>query len=479
MAGRKIVMDKLKDVYESLIKQDKISRDDVDYDQIIEDGSLINKLFMQCYLIFKSKLSYSEKVDAIHNLNDNNGNKIFNNRDVAEWFVSHFNDKTVKFMDSLYKDALKDFNQKDVNQKDVNQKDVKQTGGDNNFNIDPPIITDKSGMSMDENEPGMYGDMINNWMERLLGSTSSEDNKASQLIDIMDNVSETNKSILKFAGMEDLLTNTEGQDNNEVLQAISTAITMAPNLFMKFKNFAEMFIYLPHTFENVLCPYGDVICHMPIDMISWILTHMNIAAKPFLEMTPMFTDLMLASIPTLAPVLLTPPFTPIGMAAMSVAMGSGTIPAVLIKKTFDYLIQHSGDLSLFFLALGRKQYAPALTFAMEAFPMAGSILNANRTGLKEAIKWMWRLSAINRHIADGVRITDLMTRVSPITEPTNFFKDMWGNRNCIYQMPMLKDYYEEKCKQEDPQNPGESMCGRCGGVKPVVLPKNKIHKDIT
>ena len=276
MAGRKIVMDKLKDVYESLIKQDKISRDDVDYDQIIEDGSLINKLFMQCYLIFKSKLSYSEKVDAIHNLNDNNGNKIFNNRDVAEWFVSHFNDKTVKFMDSLYKDALKDFNQKDVN-----QKDVKQTGGDNNFNIDPPIITDKSGMSMDENEPGMYGDVINNWMDRLLGSTSSEDNKASQLIDIMDNVSETNKSILKFAGMEDLLTNTEGQDNNEVLQAISTAITMAPNLFMKFKNFAEMFIYLPHTFENVLCPYGDVICHMPIDMISWILTHMNIAAKPF------------------------------------------------------------------------------------------------------------------------------------------------------------------------------------------------------
>ena len=110
---------------------------------------------------------------------------------------------------------------------------------------------------------------------------------------------------------------------------------------------------------------------------------------------------------------------------------------------------------------------------MEAFPMAGSILNANRTGLKEAIKWMWRLSAINRHIADGVRITDLMTRVSPITEPTNFFKDMWGNRNCIYQMPMLKDYYEEKCKQEDPQNPGESMCGRCGGVKPVVFTKKQ------
>ena len=134
---------------------------------------------------FKSKLSYSEKkVDAIHNLNDNNGNKIFNNRDVAEWFVSHFNDKTVKFMDSLYKDALKDFNQKDVNQKDVNQKDVKQTGGDNNFNIDPPI-TDKSGMSMDENEPGGGRGYDVSMMESTFDRASSEDNKASQLIDIM------------------------------------------------------------------------------------------------------------------------------------------------------------------------------------------------------------------------------------------------------------------------------------------------------
>ena len=75
---------------------------------------------------------------------------------------------------------------------------------------------------------------------------------------------------------------------------------------------------------------------------------MNITEKPFLEMTPMFTDLMLASIPTLAPVMLTPPFTINRYGCFGVCSnGSGTVPAVLIKKTFDYLIQHSGDLSCF------------------------------------------------------------------------------------------------------------------------------------
>ena len=63
-----------------------------------------------------------------------------------------------------------------------------------------------------------------------------------------------------------------------------------------------------------------------------------------------------------------------------------------------------------------------------------------------------------------------MTRVDT-TDAGQFFKDVWGNRNCMYQMPMLKDYYEEMCSEEDPENKCESKCGRCGGVKPVVFTK--------
>ena len=57
---------------------------------------------------------------------------------------------------------------------------------------------------------------------------------------------------------------------------------------MKMKNIAEMFIFIPHTLESVLCPYGEVFCTMPFDMISWIITHMNIAAKPFLEASTIY-----------------------------------------------------------------------------------------------------------------------------------------------------------------------------------------------
>ena len=31
------------------------------------------------------------------------------------------------------------------------------------------------------------------------------------------------------------------------------------HLFMKMKNIAEMFIFIPHTLESVLCPYGEVL----------------------------------------------------------------------------------------------------------------------------------------------------------------------------------------------------------------------------
>ena len=62
MAGRNLVMNKLEEIYESLIKQKKIKRGDVDYNSIIESGSLINKLFMQCYQIFKSGKSTEEKL---------------------------------------------------------------------------------------------------------------------------------------------------------------------------------------------------------------------------------------------------------------------------------------------------------------------------------------------------------------------------------------------------------------------------------
>ena len=95
MAGRKLVMNKLEEIYESLIKQKKIKREDINYNSIIESGSLINKLFMQCYQIFKSGKSTKEKINDIQKLKDNDNKQIFVNRDIAEWFVNQLFGNTI------------------------------------------------------------------------------------------------------------------------------------------------------------------------------------------------------------------------------------------------------------------------------------------------------------------------------------------------------------------------------------------------
>ena len=470
MEGNRIVMDQLKKMYNSLIKDGKIKKSEVKYDEIIETGSLINKLFMQCYLIFKSDLDYIKKIDAIYDLRDNDGNRICNNKEVPKLIVDHFNDKIVIFMDKIYKDAVIDLKKSDKPKSKSNSKSNQSAGG-SPYEIEDMDLINTTGMGGDENDPGAYGDVINNWLQRFIGSAGNE-SKSQQLMDVIDNVQETNKSVFKFTGMSDLLDDASGEngDSSSIIKAISTAITMAPNLFMKMKNFVELFTHFPHTFETALCPFGPVICHMPIDMISWILTHGNIAAKPFLSAAPFMTDMMIANLIPAAMAMSVPPFTPIAIAMVNLYFAAGTVPGIIIKRAFDHLLVHAGDLSLFFLAVGRKQYAPALVFALEAFPAVGSVLNAHKMGMHHALKWMWRLSAINRHIADGIRTTDLMTRVDT-TDAGQFFKDVWGNRNCMYQMPMLKDYYEEMCSEEDPENKCESKCGRCGGVKPVVFTK--------
>lgn len=453
MAGRQLVRDKLEDIYESLIKKKYIGREEVNYSDIIDAGSLINKLFMQSYLIFKTDISYSEKVDAIHGLKDNEGKLIFNNKAVAEWFVGQFNDNTVKFMDTIFSAATNDLK-------------GNHTGGN-------PVKIDTSGMGKSENEPGMYGDIIDTWMSKI--GVSSGPNMVLEFGNVVDNIQETNKSLYKFSGMSALFDEAdENASPNEIVKALTTAVTMAPDLFMKFKNFADLFIYLPHTFENVLCKFGSPICHTPLDMISWIITHMNIAAKPFLVSGPLVTDLMSATASTFAVAAMAPPFTPIGMAAMSVSAAANSLPGVIVKKTFDHVIAHAGDLTLFFLALGRKQYAPALAHAMASFPAAGEILRSNQVGLHHAVKWAWRLSSFNRYFADGIRFADLITNVPPITEPVQLAKQMWDNSmNCMYQAPVIKDYYTEMCAEPDPNNPNESKCGRCGGKKPVVFTKSQ------
>tara|TARA_B100000401_G_C52814008_1_gene725712 strand:+ start:2625 stop:4043 length:1419 start_codon:yes stop_codon:yes gene_type:complete len=469
MAGRNLVMNKLKEIYESLIKQNKIKREDVDYDSIIESGSLINKLFMQCYQIFKSNKSTEEKINDIQKLKDNDNKQIFVNKDIAEWFVLQFNDKTVVFMDKLFKDAYKNIKKTDsVNSSKINS-DSKHVGG-------APDKDDLSHMNVENNEPGAFGEAINRQFDNILGSPGPEYSKSSQAAEVMENAKMTLDSTGKLLGINEFLEADNSDTFFSMAETAGSAIAMVPNLFMKMKNIAEMFIFIPHTLESVLCPYGEVFCTMPFDMISWIITHMNIAAKPFLEATPFTTDMMLASIPTAAPFLLAPPFTPLGVAAMSVSSGTGSIPAVLAKKMFDFLIQHSGDLSLFFLALSRKQYAPALTFAMQAFPSVGAILESQQMGLSHAITWMWRLSSISRYIADGVRVFDMMTRVSDPTEPGKMIKELWANRNCLYQLPMFKEYFANYCSQIDEET-GESVCGRCGGIKPQVLTRGDLDLE--
>ena len=325
MAGRNLVMNKLKEIYESLIKQNKIKREDVDYDSIIESGSLINKLFMQCYQIFKSNKSTEEKINDIQKLKDNDNKQIFVNKDIAEWFVLQFNDKTVVFMDKLFKDAYKNIKKTDsVNSSKINS-DSKHVGG-------APDKDDLSHMNVENNEPGAFGEAINRQFDNILGSPGPEYSKSSQAAEVMENAKMTLDSTGKLLGINEFLEADNSDTFFSMAETAGSAIAMVPNLFMKMKNIAEMFIFIPHTLESVLCPYGEVFCTMPFDMISWIITHMNIAAKPFLEATPFTTDMMLASIPTAAPFLLAPPFTPLGVAAMSVSSGTGSIPAVLAKK---------------------------------------------------------------------------------------------------------------------------------------------------
>lgn len=467
MAGRNLVMNKLEEIYESLIKQKKIKRTDVNYDSIIESGSLINKLFMQCYHIFKSNKSVQEKINDIQKLKDNDNNQIFANRDVAEWFVLKFNTKTVVFMDKLFKDAYND-----VKNNPSYKSHKKQDGGQ----PDTSEKEDLSRMSAENNPPGAIGEAFHRQIDNIFGSSTPESNKSSQAAEVMDNAKMTFDSTTKLLGINEFLEADNSDSFLSMAETAGSAVAMVPNLFMKMKNIAEMFIFIPHTLETVLCPYGEVFCTMPFDMISWIITHMNLAAKPFLEATPFTTDMMLASIPTAAPFLLAPPFTPLGMAAMSVSSGTGSIPAVLAKKTFDFLIKHSGDLSLFFLALSRKQYAPALTFAMQSFPALGAILESQQMGLSQAITWMWRLSSISRYVADGVRVLDVMTRVSDPTEPGKMIKDLWENRNCLYQLPMLKEYFAEYCSKIDEET-GESVCGRCGGIRPQSFSRGDLDVE--
>ena len=472
MAGKKLVMDKLEEIYESLIKQKKIKRTDINYNSIIESGSLINKLFMQCYHIFKSNISIQEKINDIQKLKDNENNQIFVNKDIAEWFVLKFNNKTVVFMDKIFKDAYNRV-KNNPNYKSLKKKsDVNQEGGQ-------PVETeqkDLSHMDIENHPPGAFGEAFHRQVDNILGSSNPESNKSSQAAEVLDNAKMTFDSTTKLLGINEFLEADNSDSFFSMAETAGSAIAMVPNLFMKMKNIAEMFIFIPHTLEKTLCPYGEVFCTMPFDMISWIITHMNIAAKPFLETTPFATDMLLASIPTAAPFLLTPPFTPLGMAAMSVSSGTGSIPGVLAKKTFDFLIQHSGDLSLFFLALSRKQYAPALTFAMQSFPSLGAILESQQMGLSEAINWMWRLSSISRYVADGVRVLDAMTQISDPTEPSKMIKDLWANRNCIYQLPMFKEYFSEYCSKIDEET-GESICGRCGGMRPQSYYRGDLDID--
>lgn len=469
MAGRNLVMNKLEEIYESLIKQKKIKRKDVNYNSIIESGSLINKLFMQCYYIFKSNKNTEEKINDIQKLKDNDNKQIFVNRDIAEWFVLQFNDKTVNFLDKLFNDAYQEIKKSKSENPSKIKPNNKQEGG-------YPDKGDLSHMNVENNPAGAFAGAINRQLDNILGSSSPEFNKSSQAAEVLDNAKLTLDSTGKLFGIKEFLETDNSDTYFSMAETAGSAIAMVPNLFMKMKNIAEMFVFIPHTLESVLCPYGEVFCTLPFDMISWIITHMNIAAKPFLEATPFTTDMMLASIPTAAPFLLAPPFTPLGMAAMSVSSGTGSIPGVLAKKTFDYLIQHSGDLSLFFLALSRKQYAPALTFAMQSFPSLGTILESQQMGLSHAITWMWRLSSISRYIADGVRVLDVMTRVSDPTEPGKMVKDLWGNRNCIYQLPMFKEYFAEYCRQIDEET-GESVCGRCGGIRPQSSYRTELDLD--
>tara|TARA_B100000242_G_scaffold292467_1_gene267937 strand:+ start:1665 stop:3098 length:1434 start_codon:yes stop_codon:yes gene_type:complete len=475
MAGRNLVMNKLEEIYESLIEQKKIKREDVDYNSIIESGSLINKLFMQCYQIFKSGKSTEEKINDIQKLKDNDNKQIFVNRDIAEWFVNQFNDKTVNFMDNLFNKAYRDL-KKTYSKKKTVPVNSSKSDSDNQHVGGAPSKSDLSHMNVENNPPGAFGEAFNRQLDKILGSSGPEYNKSSQAAEVLDNAKMTLDSTGKLFGINEFLEADNSDTFFRMAETAGSAIGMVPNLFMKMKNIAEMFIFIPHTLESVLCPYGEVFCTMPFDMISWIITHMNIAAKPFLEATPFTTDMMLASIPTAAPFLLAPPFTPLGMAAMSVSSGTGSIPAVLAKKTFDFLIQHSGDLSLFFLALSRKQYAPALTFAMQAFPSLGSILESQQMGLSHAITWMWRLSSISRYIADGVRVLDIMTRVSDPTEPGKMIKDLWGNRNCIYQLPMFKEYFADYCSQIDEET-GDSVCGKCGGISPQAITRGDLDLD--
>ncbi len=469
MAGRNLVMNKLEEIYESLIKQKKIKRKDVNYNSIIESGSLINKLFMQCYYIFKSNKNTEEKINDIQKLKDNDNKQIFVNRDIAEWFVLQFNDKTVNFLDKLFNDAYQEIKKSKSENPSKIKPNNKQEGG-------YPDKGDLSHMNVENNPAGAFAGAINRQLDNILGSSDPEFNKSSQAAEVLDNAKLTLDSTGKLFGIKEFLEADNSDSYFNMAETAGSAIAMVPNLFMKMKNIAEMFVFIPHTLESVLCPYGEVFCTLPFDMISWIITHMNIAAKPFLEATPFTTDMMLASIPTAAPFLLAPPFTPLGMAAMSVSSGTGSIPGVLAKKTFDYLIQHSGDLSLFFLALSRKQYAPALTFAMQSFPSLGTILESQQMGLSHAITWMWRLSSISRYIADGVRVLDVMTRVSDPTEPGKMVKDLWGNRNCIYQLPMFKEYFAEYCRQIDEET-GESVCGRCGGIRPQSSYRTELDLD--
>jgi uncharacterized protein YlxP (DUF503 family) len=103
---------KLKNIYREL-KSKNLIKTDVNIRQVEKDLKYLNLLLYQSYKIFNSKKSEKEKIEAIHNLKDPNGKRIFTKK-LAEKIYNRYNDKFSNLINKLKRRRISRINNRQV-----------------------------------------------------------------------------------------------------------------------------------------------------------------------------------------------------------------------------------------------------------------------------------------------------------------------------------------------------------------------------